>query len=348
MMGTSYFTVQTALAKLCREGLLDRMAGRGTYVKGDKAALTCAGIYFNKFATGVDLAFYHELGEELRRKLGEKDVNVLVWNDEREEEEKGVPIASLKRAMEKREIQAVIAPLICGANLSWLQASPVPTAILTSDATVKTGVGLDHRASLRAGLAELCRQGCRTVGVISHLHPNIDVSNNFFESNFYCSLVDIMNELGLETRNEWIRFPEEVPPHLASFGHEQFHALWDLPQRPEGLFVYPDVVATGVVTAILERRLNMPQDVKVVFHANDRLPYVCPFEAAFFARRWALCRRLDSDDCDSIGRRRSAASPDSRFRDSRHQPVFFRTDTNPPSSSEYFPFDSKPNAPNKP
>ena len=38
---------------------------------------------------------------------------------------------------------------------------------------------------------------------------------------------------------------------------------------------------TGVITAILERRLNIPQELKVVFHANDLMPYACPFPATF-------------------------------------------------------------------
>ena len=36
-----------------------------------------------------------------------------------------------------------------------------------------------------------------------------------------------------------------------------------------------------MVTAVLERRLNVPQDLKFVFHANDLLPYICPFPATF-------------------------------------------------------------------
>lgn len=278
--GTSVCTAQAALSKLCREGLLDRKKGRGTYVKGDKAALTCAGLYFNKFAIGEHFAFYHALGEELRRKLGEKGVKVRIWNDEREEEEKHEPIASLKRAMEKREIQAIIAPLLSGADLSWLQNSPVPTAVFTTDPLIQTGVSSNQLDFLRLGLTELRRQGCRTVGMISNaiVHPN---KLDAFGLVFYSGVVDIINELGMEIRNEWIRYPEQKIPNLPQFGYEQFHALWDLQQRPEGLFIFPDVVATGAVTAILERRLSVPQDVKVVFHANDLLPYVCPVKATF-------------------------------------------------------------------
>jgi DNA-binding LacI/PurR family transcriptional regulator len=272
--------VQTALSKLCREGLLDRRARRGTYVKGDKSTLTCAGFYFDRPFSRADSAFYQALGSELRRKLGEKGVKVRVWTDEREEAEQGEPIESLKRAMEKREIQALIAPVICGNDVGWIKACEIPTAVMTGDLSIKSGVSLDFLTILRLGLTELRKQGVRTVGVINSLLMQ-DGASSSSVANFYPSLVEIMHEVGLETRNEWIRLAREYTQHFSNFGHRQFHELWELPQRPEGLIVFPDGVAVGVITAILERRIEVPQALKVVFHANDLLPYVCPFKALF-------------------------------------------------------------------
>ena len=280
MTGASVFTVQTALVRLYREGLLDRQANRATYVKGEKPALTCAGVYFNRPFARADSAFYQVLGQELRQRLNKEGVKVHALIDEREEAEQSEPVASLKRAMEKREIQALIAPLICGNDLKWLQEAPVPTALLTTDLSIQNRVSGNPRKMLRLGLMELQKQGCRTVGVISNMLMQADLTHSA-AMDFYRSIVDLANELGMQIRNNWIRFPQEYPPHLAHFGYEQFHALWDLPQRPEGLLVYPDGVATGVITAILERRLNVPQELKLAFHANDLLPYVCPFPATF-------------------------------------------------------------------
>lgn len=278
--GTSVCTVQKALSKLCREGLLDRKTGRGTYIKGDKATLTCAGLYFNRPFSLAGSTFYQLIGQDLRQKLGERGVKVRVWMDEREEDEQGSPVASLRQAIDKREIQALIAPLVSLKDLAWLQASSVPVGILTTDSTIKNGVNTDFKDVLRLGLEELRRQGCRTVGVINNIPAeDKDVSSSGID--YYDSLDKIIAELGLKSRDEWIRYPERYTPHLAHFGHEQFHALWDLPERPDGVLGHPDALAIGMITAILERRLNVPQDVKLVLHANDRMPYVCPFQATF-------------------------------------------------------------------
>ena len=98
---------------------------------------------------------------------------------------------------------------------------------------------------------------------------------------FHRTVRECAGELGLEIRDEWVRSPKKYDPHFAQFGHQQFHELWNLPQRPDGVFVFPDLMVSGVITAILERRLDVPHDLKVIFHANDLLPYVCPFPATF-------------------------------------------------------------------
>lgn len=278
--GTSFCTVQTALSKLCREGLLDSRVGRGTFVLGSKSTLSCAGLYFRRSLSRSDAAFYPVLSQELHRRLNEAGVKVRVWSDERDEGEFPGPPESLARAMEKREIQGLIGPLVSGPDLAWLQKTPVPSSVLTTDLTLKNGASGDFRNMLQMGLKELRREGCRSVGVISSMLLHEDDPHSS-ELDFYRSLVDFANELGMKIHNQWIRFPAQFTPHFAHFGHEQFHALWDLPERPEGLLVYPDEVAPGVITGILERRLHVPQDLKVVFHANDLIPYVCPFAATF-------------------------------------------------------------------
>ena len=282
--GTSLCTVQTAFAKLCREGLLDCRVGRGTYVIGDKSKLTCAGLYLRRPLSRANAPFYLVLSQELRRKLKEAGIDVQVWSDERDMEKFSGPPDSLSKAMEKREIQGLIVPLASGPDLDWLQKTPVPSAVLTTDMALKIGVGGSFRQMLRLGLEEMHRQGCRSVGAISSMLLHADEPRSS-ELDFYRAIVDIAGELGMKIHNEWIRFPAEFTPHFAHFGHEQFHALWDLPERPEGLLVYPDEVVTGAITAMLERRVNVPQDLKVAFHLNDLIPYVCPFEASFLCTK---------------------------------------------------------------
>lgn len=308
--GVSVFAVQSALARLAAEGLLDRTPRCPTYVRGKKPVLVCAGIYFNRPLSKADSSFYDALGRELRQRLAQQGVKTRFWLDEREESEQGTVPESLKHAMSKREIQALIVPLTCRNELGWLEKVPVPSAILTDDPSLKNGVMGDAYGTLQKGLGELKRQGCRTVGVITNI-PLSSIESNFPEAKFYRSLVDVLNECEIQTTNDWILYPQKaiVGGGLPQFGYEQFHALWAMDKRPEGLLVYPDVLATGVITAILELRLDIPRELKLVFHRNDQLPYLCPFPVAFLhseVGRYAdeligmIRRQLDGGEPQSV------------------------------------------------
>lgn len=282
--GTSVCTVHAATARLEREGLLDRQPNKATFVRGDKPALTCVGIYFNRPLARPDTAFYQALSGELQRKLRERGVACQMWSDDRPEELQNEPLVAARRAVERREIQALIAPLICERDLDWLQQIAVPVSMLTSDLSIKNGVHSDLREMLRLGLEDLAARGCRTVGLINNMFVP-EKNGEYLESEFYSSLVDLIGEAGLETRNEWIRVPTRQVAHLAPYGYEQFNRLWDLKRRPEGLLVHPDNAVSGVVTAILERRVRVPRDLKLALHANDLLPYPCPVPASFLVSR---------------------------------------------------------------
>lgn len=284
LTGTSICTVHSALARLGREGLLDRRPNKPTFVRGKKPALTCAGVYFNRPLARKDMAFYQTLSGELQQRLEERGVKCQLWSDDRSEEAQTEPFAALRKSIERREIQALFALLICERDMEWIGKLPIPSAILTSDSSVKNGVNSDHVEMLRLGLRDFASKGCRTVGLINNMVVS-DAGDHGDGSEFYRSFMELAAEAGLATRNEWIRFPVKISSHLSHYGYEQFQRLWDLDRRPDGLLVHPDNAVAGVITAILERRVSVPRDLKVVFHANDLLPYPCPVPASFLVSK---------------------------------------------------------------
>lgn len=286
--GVSVSTVQNALACLSREGLLDRKPRRPTYVRGTAPALTCAGIYFSRPLTSSNLGFYQILGQELQRKLGLQGVRTQIWSDDRAKDAQVNPLPSLMLAIRRREIQAIIAPLIYENDVKWLCEMAIPSSMLVIGSSVKNGVGNNFTEMLGLGMKQLREQGCRTVGVISNILLNPEGLREA-EREIYGSLIEAISGAGLETRNDWIRGPADDPPHYAQYGYEQFHALWNLKRRPDGLLVFPDRAASGVVTAILERRVSVPGDLKLILHANDLLPYPCPLPAAFLVTKVGEC-----------------------------------------------------------
>nr|WP_250812550.1 LacI family DNA-binding transcriptional regulator [Neorhizobium tomejilense] len=52
------------------------------------------------------------------------------------------------------------------------------------------------------------------------------------------------------------------------WGHEAVEALWSSSDRPDGIFCGNDQIARGVIDALRERRVDVPQDVSVVGFDN--------------------------------------------------------------------------------
>jgi hypothetical protein len=285
--GTSVWTAQTALTSLCREGLLDRRPGRGTYVKSGRAVLTCVGIYFARPQSLGNSSFSFALEAELRARLKALGIRARIWSDDRLPHERTEPLDSLKHAVAKHEIQGLIALSVQPQDLRWLAETPMPAAILTTHPSVPNRVDMDFPGLFRLGLRHLRQQGCETVGVISTVglyhHTNAE-----FSQGFYRFLIDEMASAGLTTRNEWCQTPGSTVLSHLQYGYEEFLRLWALDERPHGLLVFPDTAAAGVVSGILQLGVSVPRDLHVVFHANDLVPYPCPLEATFLMTRIGL------------------------------------------------------------
>src|ERR1700722_5778589 len=119
-VGTSPFTVQTALEHLCREGLFERKQRLGTYVAGSARRLTCVGLYFGaELWADPELGSARALYEELRRRWADAGIATRVWIDDRVTSDQTTMPASLQRAIKRREIQALIAPMLNQYDIGW-------------------------------------------------------------------------------------------------------------------------------------------------------------------------------------------------------------------------------------
>ena len=291
MTGVSVFTVQTALVRLAKEGLLDRQAKRETYVKGDKPVLTCVGIYFGHSLVEKDWQFYQSLAVLLREKLARHHIRVQIWTDDREQAAHGEALPSLRRAAERREIQALIAPLICHEDFAWMDELSIPVAY-TGRARKRESSQevLGKEAALQEGVSWLKEQGCRTVGLIHHRSVQKKSGKRESSSWDFANLelfLDTFRKNGLGIRNEWIRLPDGDCANMEKYGFEAFNSLWDGAERPDALVVHPDVVAKGVLTAVLGRGGSVARDLKLLMHVNEEIAYPCPIPASWLSVRIA-------------------------------------------------------------
>lgn len=282
---TSVFTVQSALTPLVQDGLLKRTPRRGTFVCAHPHRLTSVGIYFGSdFWSHPSLAFYRKLYQELIDELERRGIQHRTWIDSRLKADHKSPLPEIETSINNHEIQGVIAGLVHDGDRKWLEKLKVPTSQLHSVVAANT-VGFDMSAVATQGLQELHRLKCRTVGVIvpftHQANPKSKVSNG--SSSFFPALTQTAKQLRLVIKEQWMITPTKPisGSDFEAFGYQAFRQLCQQPGRPEGLLVYPDTIARGVILAALESGIKIPGDLKLVLHRNDGIPVFCPFQASW-------------------------------------------------------------------
>jgi DNA-binding LacI/PurR family transcriptional regulator len=267
-LGTSYYTVHTALKHLDKEGWVKRLQGHGTYVAEPEKRFLHAGIYHSLDIFSDEEAFFQRrLNSALVAKLHELGKTTQLIVDSRPEEEQTTIFPPLAEAMFQRRIHCVIAPNVNSKGLPILTRLSMPFAMMHAQAR-KPGVNFDTAGFLRGSIQRLVEQGCRTIGFITNV-PQLDGDFREFTRE--------MRAAGLETRDEWMIQPPEFQPRLVDYGYRAFRQLWKSARRPDGLLVYPDTVARGVVPAILKEGVRVPDELKVVLHRNAHVNILCPF-----------------------------------------------------------------------
>lgn len=279
-VGSDAATVHTALRQLVKEGLITRQPRRGTFVRGRQEVLTQVGLFMGgsfRDSTRYERSLFGALEDLLRK----SHLSYKVFVDPRALENQVDELPSLAKSIELRQIQGIVGVKMDRRSLRWLQKLPVPGAYHVAG-TEEGCVSYDWVPMVQMSLERLRAQGCRSVALIA---PFLTEMPDIFGGGkdrieFLLKFTDVARDLGLEIHDELMRLP--AGPIIGDraahrFGYEQFHALWKLPARPDGLLVYPDSVVDGTILAMAE--LGVSRDLRVVFHRNKMVDLVCPFPA---------------------------------------------------------------------
>jgi DNA-binding transcriptional regulator YhcF (GntR family) len=269
LWNASYCTVQTALTPLVNEGLLTRHQRRGTLVAENTRQIKTVGIYSgSSFWRIKPAAFYQTLYDELCEHFENLGIGVHLFVDSRLKEEQGTPWKPLSTAIDRSEVNAVVSLLQSSDAVSWLGELPIPVGMLTLTGPRRCQVHFQMDNFLRDCLVRLKERKCRSVALICGGGlPDFD---SFFE---------LAAEIGLKCRPEWVCRRSSWPEDFEDFGIESFAEIWSGATKPDGLIIYPDNIALGVIIGILQHGVRVPEDLKLVLHCNEEVYFPCPMPA---------------------------------------------------------------------
>jgi len=270
---TSYFTVQTALTPLVEQGLVERRRRTGTVVCENIGVLTRVAIYCSsEFVDEPQYAFTRELYGQLQRQCAEQGMGPRLFSDSRRSSEHNTPFPELAEAVKTRQVHAILAPLCDQASVKWLETLGVPVSFVSHGGS--HGVGFSISQLLDLALGRLHEAGGKSVGLIS---PDLGIRGREGHSQPLATMfTTVATELGMQVDDAWVHVKKVDGHGHEHFGYQAFSELWAGDTRPDGVLVYPDTVARGVTTAVLEQGVRVPDDLKLVCHKNGGIDWPCP------------------------------------------------------------------------
>lgn len=292
-IGTDVPTLHRALTELVCEGLITRTPRIGTHVAQWEKGLLRLGVYHSRniFVRGGTIA-HRVLESEVQKAANAMKISVQVWTDPRPATRQGTALPALEYAARERIIQALISTDGDETHRKWLAKLPVPVSTLADSPVNPISFDLPH--FFEASAEALVQQGCRSAAFLGPFENESRGATYFRKA---------CEKAGLATGSEWI----EGSPDFQTTGqvqdaiaYQSFKRLWRRSERPDGLVVYPDVFSPGVVMAILEERVRVPQELKVVLHRQAEIKFFCPFEATFVTSSLAEAARAMINQLDTI------------------------------------------------
>lgn len=215
-------------------------------------------------------AYFSELTRELRRLLREQGALPRLYIGT------GRPLKHAAGTADWDLLHDVEAAHLDGLAIIGLPRRPLcdllarkPIPVVGDSHFFNCGVSVDWAGLLREGCRRLHAQGARRIAVMGWIDPGL-----------LGLLEPILNELGIEFRSKWVT--HEFEPIRPGAAWSLFREIWTAyPDKPDGLLVCDDVLFSAVVPTLLELNIHVPEQLRIVSHANKGAHPASPFPVTF-------------------------------------------------------------------
>ncbi len=170
----------------------------------------------------------------------------------------------VERLRREGPVDGVIGFMIYPAMTTWMKESGLPWAVFCPGKEPGF-VDLDYHSMVRDALRRLAELGCKSAGLM--------IPSDVADADLLEYLEHVSAETGVAVNFEWILTFRDSQEQT---GYSHLSALWDRKPRPGGLLVFPDRAARGVLSAIMEKRIRVPDELRLILHRNAESAYVSP------------------------------------------------------------------------
>ena len=271
-------TVGRAVKQLVDQGILQSVPKSGVFVRNRSGELDRVAIYLAEDPSKGEMTFYNNLITRLQMLLRSRQVNCQLFFDLRSRDEESRPLPELVAAIRNQTVKMLIAPLVNYNVLAWLPNLGVPTVICGN---APCAVTRDFEPMFQTLLDYCDRNGLDTIGLICAERRGLD---EYGYPRLTEQLIRMLPRYRRTLPPEWLFAPEEEIPNgaLGRFGYYSMHEFLKQEQRPDALILYPDTMAKGAISAVMERGPAALGATRLLIHHNPGIDFFVPFPCTLF------------------------------------------------------------------
>ncbi len=305
-LGVGVGSVQWAMNQLANEGWIQRCRGSGTIVCEQRAELTTIGLFHFSYGVLGANPFGRLLIEAVEAECHRRKLHFRLYL-ERLENRSAEPILAAYR---RREFQAAIVLGLHDLIKKEVERLPIPCAVLSERFP-------DNRFEEAAVSAVAANGGQRLALIYTFTRRSRQTQlRNFTRLAGACGL-------GFAPERDAFTPSAQIPPGdtelTQRFGYELMLQLWRRPgPRPDSLVVYPDDLVPGVLMALLELGIQVPNELRLFLHRNAERRMLCPVDCVFVENRIVDFARALIEDCVAQVENRPRPSPSISYHSYRH------------------------------
>jgi len=263
---TNFFSVKLATDELVELGFLTKQQGRGMFVAPQKKKIQSIGVYSSLIVEDYSQGSAFRLIQEMVcRRLCKLGFSYVIWNDYRPEAEHTGPPEEMTRAIISGNVQSVIGIVTRYCDKNWFFNLPLKKVSMMANRFPKDNY--DH--IVRQLLARKCR---RVAAIVPENEPG------------YSFLIDTLKHAGIHFMPQRLKLLTEkdyMGKDYSEVGYHFAKKFLSSSPRPDALITYPDNMVPGILYAVYESGMKVPDDLLLVLHRNSEMRYFCPFPALY-------------------------------------------------------------------
>lgn len=279
-LAVSVITIREALWILAGEGTVVRQQGRGTFVGEATGGGRQVAVLMERDIAHPRLSyFFLRVTQQVRHYLELRGhrVQIYIGRLGPGEESETLTCSNFREDVEADKVSGVAAVYALPES-SW-------TRSLEDRGIPLVGLGLRHRHMIdtdyshmvEEGVRNLVENGRKKIACLGWNRGEADPGGAPAGGKPYeRALERAFAKYDVRARPQWIR--DDLHPAQAGAGWEEFREIWTANrEKPDGLLVMDDFLFRDAAAAILDMNVRVPEDLKVVTHANKGAEILYPF-----------------------------------------------------------------------